>query len=57
VSVNIQVFNILGQEVAHFENVTAMNNKVKVLDPQKVMGTYFVRVETDTRSDVSKVIY
>ncbi|MBL4656799.1 MAG: T9SS type A sorting domain-containing protein, partial [Flavobacteriales bacterium] len=55
--VNIRVYNLLGQEVSTIDNVSVLKDKVKVLDPAKVIGTYFIKLETESGSTIGKVIY
>ena len=55
--VNVQVFNIIGQEITPRLNVTVDRNEIKLLDRSDVVGIYLIRVESDTWSTTGKVIY
>ena len=55
--ITLQVYNMLGQEMYSKTNLTVENDMVKIMDRQKVMGTYLIRVDTGDGSTVGKVIY
>ncbi|HIA05515.1 MAG TPA: PKD domain-containing protein, partial [Flavobacteriales bacterium] len=56
-SVNLRIFNILGQEVSRLHEFKAMRSKIKILDPQQTVATYLIRVDTESGSTAKKVIY
>jgi len=56
-SVNLRIFNILGQEVSRLHEFKAMRSKIKILDPQQTVATYLIRVDTESGSASKKVIY
>ncbi|MBL4578158.1 MAG: hypothetical protein JKX74_06760, partial [Flavobacteriales bacterium] len=57
VAVSIQVFNIIGQEITPKLNITVSRDVIKLLNRREVVGTYFIKVDSDTWSTTGKVIY
>ncbi|HHZ65224.1 MAG TPA: PKD domain-containing protein [Flavobacteriales bacterium] len=56
-SVNLRIFNILGQEVSRLDDVKVLRNTVKIMGAQKTIATYLIRVDTESGSASKKVIY